>query len=440
MKRISILACILCVWFIAMAAAQQTRNMPSASKHAVPSHRIWDAVQKHVRSSSHAMLSPREAMAANTKVWELGNYPNGTWAELHSVNDYGVAVGWGDVPSGDTQMVGVPIFGPAAGIWFASGVSSNEIWADEGGGIANTGLVVGSILGANGDAQAYAWIPGQPGGIDLGTLEGDSGSVALAVNNSGTLIVGGSYHWLTQDSMWLAPVAWTPKREWHYGQPSVTWVMHQLPTGGLEKSGRVFKGVILNNWGAYGVNDLGQIVGDAWSDNFDEIAVVWNPIAGGQQWKVQQLPHRSSYPIVANHKYTEALAINNRGEIAGDINLGAGWCDSNDACTDLPALWKPATSDSLTWKLTELGTLSGTETGWNTAWSINQNGDIVGVSNDANGNSLATHWLTRDPENPQVLGFPGDWSTAIGVNNFGIAVGTYGVGDNPEQAAAVAIH
>jgi hypothetical protein len=30
----------------------------------------------------------------------------------------------------------------------------------------------------------------------------------------------------------------------------------------------------------------------------------------------------------------------------------------------------------------------------------------------------ATHWLTRDPENPQVLGFTGDWSTAIGVNNL----------------------
>ena len=35
----------------------------------------------------------------------------------------------------------------------------------------------------------------------------------------------------------------------------------------------------------------------------------------------------------------------------------------------------------------------------NTAWSINQNGDIVGVSNDANGNWLATHRLTTDHGN-----------------------------------------
>ncbi len=39
-----------------------------------------------------------------------------------------------------------------------------------------------------------------------------------------------------------------------------------------------------------------------------------------------------------------------------------------------------------------------------------------------------------------VLGFPGDWSVGYAVNNFGIAVGTYGIGADPEQAAAVANH
>ena len=65
MKHISILVCILCVWFIAMAAAQQTRNTLTVSKHAIPTHRIWDAVQKHVRSSSHPNLSAHE------KLWLL---------------------------------------------------------------------------------------------------------------------------------------------------------------------------------------------------------------------------------------------------------------------------------------------------------------------------------------------------------------------------------
>ena len=35
------------------------------------------------------------------------------------------------------------------------------------------------------------------------------------------------------------------------------------------------------------------------------------------------------------------------------------------------------------------------------------------------------------------FGFPGDWSTANKVNNFGIATGGHGVADNPERAVAV---
>ena len=112
----------------------------------------------------------------------------------------------------------------------------------------------------------------------------------------------------------------------------------------------------------------------------------------------------------------------------------------DDVCTTLPALWKLDSPSAHTWKLIELTPLSGTRTGWDIAWGINDFGDIVGVSNDAEGNSLATRWTTSNPTKPKVLGFPGDWSQAFQVNNFGIAVGEYGVGDGPQQAAAVAIH
>ena len=193
----------------------------------------------------------------------------------------------------------------------------------------------------------------------------------------------------------------------------------------------------MNNWSGFGVNDLGQIVGDGWSDNFDEIAVVWNPI-DGRGWEIQQLPHKSSFPIVYDHKYTEALSINNQSEIVGDANLGDGWC-VGDVCTTLPALWKMESPTAHVWKLTELTTLSGTRTGWDVAWGINDLGDVVGVSNDADGNWLATRWTTSNPVNPRVIGFPGDWSQAYQVNNFGIVVGEYGVGNGPQQAVAVPI-
>jgi hypothetical protein len=381
------------------------------------------------------IVSAQGTWAQRVKVYDLGHYPGGTWAELHDLNDLGVAVGWGDVAGGDIRMVGVPIVGPDAGEWFENSVSSNEVWAQEGEGTTITGTIVGSVTGENGEARAYAWTVGRHGGIDLGTLPNDDGSVAIAINNSGTLITGGSYHWLSETSWWLTPVAWTPKVEWHNGRPNTTWVIHALPTGGLEQSGAVFDNVTLNNWSGWAVNDLGQIAGDAWSDAYDEIAVVWNPIRSGQGWEIQQLPHRSIFPIVADHKYTEVLSINNRGEIVGDV----WWC-SDDACTALPALWKMQSPRAQTWDLIELATLSGARQGWNLAWGINDIGDVVGVSNDAEQNWFATRWLTSNPTTANVLGFPGDWSQAFQVNNYGIAVGRYGIGSNPEQAAAVAIH
>jgi uncharacterized membrane protein len=224
---------------------------------------------------------------------------------------------------------------------------------------------------------------------------------------------------------------WTPKFEWHKGQQSLTWEIHALPMGGFQQKGKVFENVILNNWGCWGVNDLGQIVGDAWSDNFDEMAVIWTPnLKGG--WKIQRLPHQSA---VVDYAYTEALAINNRGEIVGDY-----WGCTADGCTALPALWKVKDCGVRNGGLTVLATLSGLPQGWNVAWGINDIGDVVGVSNDADGSWLGTRWKTKDPSTAMVLGFPGDWSVGYAVNNFGIAVGTYGIGADPQQAAAVAIH
>jgi uncharacterized membrane protein len=75
--------------------------------------------------------------------------------------------------------------------------------------------------------------------------------------------------------------------------------------------------------------------------------------------------------------------------------------------------------------------------GWNPAFGINDAGDIVGASNDANWNWLAARWTTKDPNFVQVLGFPGDWSLALKVNNNGIGVGGFGTAEIPEHAAAM---
>jgi len=106
MKRISILALILGACF-ASAWAQQDAGKPRSGKHPLLRHRIVNGMAK----------APGAAAAANLKTWDLGHYPGGTWAQLGDINDFGVAVGIGDVLDGFTHTLSVPVFGPHAGKW-----------------------------------------------------------------------------------------------------------------------------------------------------------------------------------------------------------------------------------------------------------------------------------------------------------------------------------
>lgn len=434
MKRFSILVLLLCACLVPLAWAQQSAGPPHPGKQWLFRHRIMHAMSQTNGPTANLSFYGPASRPAGLKTWDLGNFSGGTWADLYSVNNFGVAVGWGDVASNDTRLIGVPLLGPNAGQWFecdvTSGASEADLWVGEGSSISDTGLIVGNVRGSDGNQKAYAWTPHHPG-IYLGALEGDLGSAAIAVNRTGTLIVGLSY----QDTK-TTPVAWTPELGWHQGKPTITWQIHPLPTNGMEQPGAVFADVTVNWWGGWGVNDLGQIVGDGWSDNYDEIAVVWTPLHGGQGWDVQQLPHHSSFGFVSDHVYTEALSINNHGEIAGDASPDY-WS------SDLGAVWRMSPRTHA-WELTELPTLSGQRFGWNVAWSINENGDVVGESTPVccdpdNSTSLATRWLAKDPSFVKAIGFPGDASRAGGVNNFGIAVGVYTIGGGPAQAFAAAI-
>jgi uncharacterized membrane protein len=265
-------------------------------------------------------------------------------------------MGWGDVPiegGTETRMIGIPLFGLNAGQWFQSGVSSED-WTGEGGGISNTGFIVGNIIDSNGWSEAYAWTPNHAG-FHLGKYSDDDGSAAIAINHSGTLIVGNSGKLLQDQTMRVTPVVWMPKIILNNGRPALSWEIHALPTGGLEKPGAVFDGVTLNFWGGWGVNDLGQIAGDGWTSNensqYWEIAVVWNPIKGGKEWEIQRLP------MAAGFAYNEALAINDLGEIVGDV-----W-ESNA----FPALYKQDPR-SKTWSVNVLPTTSpDLDYGWSVA-------------------------------------------------------------------------
>ena len=142
--------------------------------------------------------------------------------------------------------------------------------------------------------------------------------------------------------------------------------------------------------------------------------MVWTPVRGGKEWKVQRLP------AAADPQYTEALAINDLGEITGDV---WGWAGNFQGA--LPALWKKNPRNEKSWSLKVLPTTSGLSYGWSVAWGINELGDVVGGSTDENWIGKATRWNTHDLHFVKSLDFPGDTSLSSGVNNLGIAVGSY---------------
>jgi len=378
--------------------------------------------------------STQGARAQKARFYDLGHYPGGTWAEPWGINRAGVLVGMGDISSGYTRPIGVPLFGPHAGQWFDLGTLGGDrtdtvMCMD----IADTGMIVGhSAIAGNEIVHAFVWTP-DTRMVDIGTLAdvGNTGyefSIAWGTNRSGTLIVGWSSSGIdpsgpdgpTADSL---PVVWTPKVAWDSGQWKVKWQIHKLDTTGLE--GFIY-------WTALHPNDHGQILGMAAAADGTMIGVVWIPVAGGKDWRIHRLPGAPGYNTVW------PTDINNNGEIVGDVMIIDPATGNWNA--EFPAYWKPTDTSELRFSVTVLPTLGGYLSGIGDGEGINEVGDIVGGSTDANGNYYATAWSTQDPGfAPKLLRSPhhsGSWSWASKVNNSGVVAGSYGNDDVPENTAA----
>jgi probable HAF family extracellular repeat protein len=379
--------------------------------------------------------SAQGARAQGTQFYDLGHYPGGTWAELWGVNKAGVLVGTGDIPNGYARPIGVPLFGPEARDWFDLGtLGGDRTDAVMCMAIADTGMIVGhSAIAGNEIIHAFVWTPGT-GMVDLGTLKdigypGYNYSLAWGTNRSGTLIVGWSANGLDSNNQITGtaedalPVVWTPKVTWDSGRWKTRWQIHKLDTTGVHG---------FYYWTAMVPNDSGQIVGIAMDADGTLIGVLWNPVNGGKEWKIQKLPTVQGYSSVWPSD------INNSGEIVGDVLNGNGltytWTD------EFPAYWEPTDRSGEYFRVTILPTLGGYLTGMGDGEGINDVGDIVGGSTDANGNYFATAWTTKDLDAvPRLLPTPsrsGSWSWANRVNNYGLVVGSYGNDDVQENAAA----
>jgi len=411
MKRIRILALVLCACFVSAAWGQE-QTTPPVLKHPTSHYRPANRTANYfVPSNSY---STEQANSSQGKLWELGAYPGGTWAGLSGINDFNVAVGVGDVPpDGSTHPLAVPLSGPHAGMWIDLGALGGTASGPEEPltRISNTGVIVGHSRTPSGYVHGFVWTQ-TSGMADLGTLadigySAYNSSYAAGVNELGTLIVGWSG--IEQSCLDCAPglpVVWTPSMEWKHGAWITTWKIHKLETTGFDDLAR---------WYAWGVNDLGQIIAVAWRNDYTlEVPILWNPRPDGKGWRVTSLPVSTDYPFYL------PFGINDRGEITGAAQ-------SEDSSVWLPKFWKPRDPQRKSYSMPiALAMPDGFSGGY--ADGINELGDMTGECWGEAGDQ-AVRWTTKNPTFSQVLGFPGDWSWSFSVNNSRIAAATYSGGD-----------
>ncbi len=303
------------------------------------------------------------AWAQKASFSNLGTYPGGTWFTTESINDLGVVVGLGDVPPigpdgvGYTHPLAVALFGPHAGEWVDLGTLGGQARGFEYESltqISNTGLVASHSTAPDGNVHGVAWTK-ESGMVDLGTLA-DTGdpafadyksSSALGTNKLGTLIVGVSRDAGGND----LPVVWTPAGK--SPRPAIVWKIHRLDSMAELPLGQ-----------AWWVNDFGQISGVCGDGNGSVTGVVWNPDADGKDWQLTPLPLDPAYPN------SNAYGINNRGEIVG-VAL------SEDFGIWLPRLWKPLDTKRRSYSQPIELALPGGLTSCESV-GINDLGDIVG--------------------------------------------------------------
>jgi probable HAF family extracellular repeat protein len=328
-----------------------------------------------VASSVGALLSSSAgARATAYRATDLGVLPGGASSWGYAINNAGQAVGYGDTSTGTLRAV---LWERGKAIELGALPGAESCMAN---GINASGAVVGLCSGSFG-THAVLWTGGKT--IDLGVLdEGGDYSFAAAVNDSGR-VVGSAL----QTSGILAAVVWengTARR------------LAELPdqVGGF----------------AIGINNAGQIVGQIFGKT-DGLswghAVIWEngtvtdlgALGGTSAWAnainsrgqiaaIRLTPSEEAVLVYrgtvarldtppAEAGKSSALAINNRGQIAGfgqtfvPFGAYAAVWDTDGTRTELPPL----------------------SNGVAGAYGLNERGQVVGTSFFGDGHSHAVLWV-----------------------------------------------
>ncbi len=248
-------------------------------------------------------------------------------------------------------------------------------------GINDSGQVVGSsyVNFKNGIYHAFIWTA-STGLQDLGTLGGEN-SYAHAVNNSGQVV--GCADVSTSNEVPGHAFLWTA-------------------TTGMQDLGTIGNGSC-----AFGINDVGQVVGySTVTTNFDQHAFVWTSANGMQDLGI---------PVSSN---TFAASINDSGQAVGTYYDDFGYH---------AFLWSQSAGAQ------DLGNLGDR---FATGGSINSLGEVVGESELKDGIYVAYEWTSKRGMQPLLSPYSGNDGTASAINSAGLIVG-FGLKDHYSQRATV---
>jgi probable HAF family extracellular repeat protein len=286
---------------------------------------------------------------------------------------------------------------------------TNEFVVQAVSEINSYGQIVGNTYRESSGDRGFLWTPNAPNGTagavrDLGLLR--QGFVPRAgadgINSSGQ-IAGFS----TDISPADLAVLWTPT----------------IPNGTSVRIVRLGDLPGSNDYPsyAYGINDVGQVVGEARTANGPTHAFLWTPsTANGMTGSMQDLG-----TLTGNTGgYSQALGINSIGQVVG--------VSSSGIVPFRPFLWNPLTPNGTTGAMFPLGVLPGT------ANEINDYGQVIGESNAVTGTRafLWTPTIRNGVTGTMVdLGdFAGgrNESRALGMNSAGHVVGESWVTEGPQ--------
>jgi probable HAF family extracellular repeat protein len=234
-------------------------------------------------SGDRAFLYEQGQEGQEGQMQDLGTLPGGTRSQALDINNTGEIVGWSATFTGDPEA-----------FLYSNGQMQDLGTLGDAVGINDTGQVAGHANTTTGERHAFLYTKITGEMQDLGTLTGFPGIRATDINDSGEVVGYGLYR---------------PADEEDYQDHAFLYEEGQMRDLGTLGG--------TNSW-AWGVNDTGQVVGDAETSTGESHAFLYS---GGQMQDLNDL-----IPAESGWELHNARAINARGQIVGigQINGGQG--------------------------------------------------------------------------------------------------------------------